>query len=201
MFSGMKYFLTCLFILISSFIYAQRIPYLEYVESGAVFKTDQAIIYGSFIQRLGFSSGGYQQDIRIRNMDTNEVFAFEVKPYLRSRKENTFCFYIKPGTYEILNYWFTKSKWYGGLTTTEPIFKNIDANINLKNKIDSGIIKREDLHHFKFKVENNTITYVGQWHFDTGLVSFTDDKAALDKKLPADFYFLEFNTAVINIPQ
>jgi hypothetical protein len=33
----------------------------------------QGVIYGNFIQRLGFSSGGFPQDIRLRNTETNEL--------------------------------------------------------------------------------------------------------------------------------
>ena len=75
----------------------------------------QAAFYGDFIQRLKkFKSGGYPQDIRIINIETNEVFIFRVKSTFKTSKENPFCYLIEPGTYAILNYWWTESKWYGG---------------------------------------------------------------------------------------
>jgi len=196
----MKRFLTAIFILLATSAYAQKITHLEYVGTGDVLKPNEAIIYGSFIQRLTFWQTGYQQDIRIRNVATNELFAFEVKPSLRSRKENSFCFYIKPGTYEVINYYYSKAKWYGVQNNVRPVFKNIDYEVNLKNKIDSGIVKFEDLKRLVFKVDNNTITYIGQWHFEAGPVWFTDDKSYLDKKLQTDFFGIEFKAAGTVLP-
>ena len=88
----------------------------------------QAAFYGDFIQRLKkFKSGGYPQDIRIINIETNEVFIFRVKSTFKTSKENPFCYLIEPGTYAILNYWWTESKWYGGKSYMEPIYKGEDS--------------------------------------------------------------------------
>ncbi|MFS2188001.1 hypothetical protein ACCC92_15090 [Mucilaginibacter sp. Mucisp84] len=198
----MKYLFACIFLLAGLFGYGQKtkiIP-LEYVYPGTILKENQAIIYGSFIQRLTFWQTGYQQTIRVRNLETNEVFSFEVKPPLRSRKENPFCFFIKPGTYEIVNFYYSKSKWYGIENNIRPVFRGIDFEINLKNKVDSGIIKREDLHRIVFKIDKNTLTYLGQWHFESGAPSFKADKATLDKKLREDYFFLELEKAITVLP-
>jgi hypothetical protein len=159
-----------------------------------------AVIYGNFIQRLGFSSGGFPQDIRLINIETKEVLAFRVKPTFKSAKENTFCYVIKPGTYAILNYWWTQSKWYGGKMYTEPIFKGIDATDNLEQKLNSGQIKQEELVQFKFTIVENSLNYLGTWHFDKGLVSFTDDKIPFDSTLKDVYNKLDFSTAKIMLP-
>ncbi|WPU99389.1 hypothetical protein SNE26_25580 [Mucilaginibacter sp. cycad4] len=198
----MKRIFTCIFILTGLFAYGQKIKVtqLEYVDAGTILKENQAIIYGSFIQRLTFWQNGYQQTIRIRNLETNELFSFEVKPNLRTRKENPFCFFIKPGTYEIVNFYYSKGKWYGVEYNTRPVFRGLDFEINVKNKVDSGLIKWEDLHRIVFKVDNSKLTYLGQWHFESGPPSFSDNKTTLDKKLKEDYYFLEFEKAAIVLP-
>ncbi|MEC5166218.1 hypothetical protein RCH18_001954 [Flavobacterium sp. PL11] len=160
----------------------------------------QAVIYGSFIQRLGFSSGGFAQDVRIINMETNEISAFRVKPAYKSAKENTFCYSITPGTYAIYNYWWTQSKWYGAKFFTEPIFKNIDSRENLDVKIKSGQLKQEDLTPFVFTINPNSLNYLGTWHFDTGVVKFSNDKLILDNKLKDKYKFIEFSKATTLLP-
>lgn len=198
----MKYLFICAFLFTSLFTYGQkvRITPLEDADVGSVLKENQAIIYGSFIQRLTFWQTGYEQTIRIRNLETNELFSFEVKPRFRSRKENSFCVFIKPGTYEVVNFYYSKAKWYGTEDNIRAVFRGIDFEVNVKNKVDSGLIKREDLHRIVFKIENNTLTYLGQWHFESGAPSFSDEKATLDKKIKEDYVFLEFEKAVTVLP-
>lgn len=198
----MKRFFTCIFILTSLLAYGQKakITPLDDVEVSTILKENQAIVYGSFIQRLTYWQNGYKQTIGIRNLQTGEMFSLVVKPALRARKENPFCFFIKPGTYEVLNFYYSKNKWYGLEYNERPVFRGFDFEINLKNKVDSGLVKPEDLHRIVFKVENNTLTYLGQWHFESGAPSFSDDKAMLDKKLKEDYVLLEFEKAVTLLP-
>lgn len=160
----------------------------------------QAIIYGNFIQRLGFSSGGFPQDIRLINLETKEILTFTVKPTLKSAKENTFAYYINPGKYAILNYWYTQSKWYGGTFFTEPVYKNIEVDENFEAKIKSDEIKVSDLLQFTFVIKENSLNYLGTWHFDKKLVSFTDDKTQLDKKIKSRLKKLDFSIAQSVIP-
>ncbi|TCC88057.1 hypothetical protein EZ428_20250 [Pedobacter frigiditerrae] len=162
---------------------AQNLSSLNDVSDTDTLSSGKAIIYGNFIQRLGFSSGGFPQDIRIINIDTKEIFAFRVKPAFKSAKENQFIYFIKPGRYAIVNYWWTQSKVYGGAIHTEPIFKGVDATDNLEDKIKTGQIKVNELTQFTFHVSENSLNYLGSWHFDKGLVSFTDNKEQCDKKL------------------
>lgn len=183
------------------FAKGQNLKTLEELSSGDTIQTGQAIIYGNFIQRLGFNSGGFPQDIRLINIDTKEVMAFRVKPTFKSAKENTFIYFIEPGNYAVLNYWWTQSKWYGGKMFTEPIFKDLDATDDLEQKSKSGKIKTEELKQFTFTIADNSLNYLGTWHFDKELVSFTDDKTQFDNVIKTKYKKLDFSTAKINLPK
>jgi hypothetical protein len=195
----MKKYLATLLILASLTTNAQTIKTLKEALSKDTIQSGQGIIYGLFIQRLGFSSGGFPQDIRIVNINTREIFSFRVKPTFKSAKENIFSFHIPPGDYAIIQYWWTQSKWYGGKMFTEPIFKNY-AFSEIEAKLKSSEIKEEELEHFKFSIQPNTLNYVGSWHFDKEQVSFSHDKVNIDKKVTKTQTKLNFGNAAISIP-
>ena len=182
------------------FANGQDLKALQEVGRGDTIPTDQAIIYGNFIQRLGFSSGGFPQDIRLINIDTEEVLAYRVKPTFKSAKENTFIYFIKPGNYAVLNYWWTKSKWFGGTIITEPIYKGIDSTNDLEQKINSGKLKADELQQFTFTITKNSLNYLGTWHFDQGIVSFTDDKTQFENVVKNKYTRLDFSTARLILP-
>ena len=196
----MKKYLTALLIVASLKTNGQAIKMLKEVSRRDTIQSGQGIIYGLFIQRLGFSSGGFPQDIRIANLDTKEIFSFRVKPTFKSAKENIFSFNISPGNYAIIQYWWTQSKWYGGKIFTEPIFKNY-AFSDIETKMRLGELKEEGLEHFKFSIRPNTLNYMGTWHFDKEQVAFGDDKLELDKTISKIHSKLDFNTAAISIPE
>jgi len=196
----MKYIATTISIFLAMFATGQNFKTLGEVGSGDTISTGQAIIYGNFIQRLGFSSGGFPQDIRIINLDTKEVTTFRVKPTFKSAKENTFIYFIKPGNYAILNYWWAQSKWYGGKMFTEPIFKGTDATGDLEKKIKSGQTNQDELVQFTFDIIENSLNYLGTWHFDKGLVSFTDDKIQFDNLVKSKYKKLDFSLAKTVLP-
>ena len=182
------------------FVKGQYFKTLDETSSRDTIPIGLAIIYGNFIQRLGFSSGGFPQDIRLINLNTKEILAFRVKPMLKSAKENTFLYFIKPGNYAILNYWWTQSKWYGGEMFTEPIYKGIDATDDLDRKIKSGQLKQNELVQFSFIITENSLNYLGTWHFNKGLVSFSDDKMQFDNIVKSKYKKLDFSTAKIVLP-
>jgi hypothetical protein len=196
----MKYFAVTIFVLIVSLVKGQSFTVLEEFGGGDRIFNGQAVIYGNFIQRLGFSSGGFPQDIRLLNIDTKEILTFRVKPTFKSAKENTFCYVIVPGTYAILNYWWTESKWYGGKMFTEPIYKGVDATGNFFEKLSAGQIKQDELVQFTFTVTDKSLNYLGTWHFDKGIVSFTDDKVQFDSKISAKFQRLNFSVSKTVLP-
>jgi hypothetical protein len=197
----MKHLATLFLLLLTIISNGQDFLKLNETNSGDALSLEEGIIYGNFIQRLGFSSGGFPQDIRLINLETNEILAFRVKPTLKSAKENTFIYFIKPGKYAILNYWWTKSKWYGAQFFTEPIFKNIDATDNFEQKIKLGQINQNELEQFTFEITKNSLIYLGTWHFDKGLVSFTDDKMQFDNSVKSKFKKLNFSTATTILPK
>ncbi|GAA0554973.1 hypothetical protein LX66_5581 [Chitinophaga japonensis] len=188
-----------LLIISSSGIQGQTIKKLIEVSNRDSVQSGQGIIYGLFIQRLGFSSGGFPQDIRLINFDTKEVFSFRVKPTFKSARENIFVYHIPAGYYAILHYVWTQSKWYGGKMFTEPIYKGM-AFSDIKRKAQAGQQTGGELKQFKFSVQPNTVNYVGTWNFDKEIVSFSDGKAKLDEELKVRHAMLNLKTAVVSIP-
>lgn len=196
----MKHKITILFILLSIIAKGQYYANLDKVETGDTIRDGRAIIYGNFIQRLGFSSGGFPQEIRLMKMETKELLTFRVKPTFKSEKENAFIYFLKPGTYTILYYCWTQSKWYGGKFFTEPIYKDIDVTDDLENKIKTGQINPDDLKQFSFRVTENSLNYLGTWHFDKGMVSFSNDKIEFDNYLKVKYKRLDFSSAKLILP-
>jgi hypothetical protein len=155
-----------------------------------------AVFYGSFIQRLGFTSGGFPQDIRLINIETNEFFSFRVKPTFVSFKKNNFIFIAKAGTYAIHNYWYTQSKWYGGKTFIEPILKGFDSTDS-----EAQVGDHNETKQFAFTLKSNTLNYLGTWHFETGFVSFTDESKQINIRFGEKYKNLDFSNAVTILPK
>ena len=178
---------------------AQRFTPLSVVSDKDTVLAGQGIIYGLFIQRLGFSSGGFPQDIRLLNLDTKQIFTFRVKPTFKSSKENFFCYHIPAGHYAVQQYWYTQSKWYGGTMFEEHIFKG-KAFSEIGPGLQAGQIREDSLGRYKFYISPHSLNYTGTWHFDQEIVSFTNDKMVLDKKLRQKYKRLLPDSAVANLP-
>ena len=94
----MKHLLIVLLLIISFGATAQPARRLEKPAADGPIPVGQAVFYGEFVQRLKkFKSGGYPQDIRLINIETNEVLVFRVKSTFKTSKENRFCYLIEPG--------------------------------------------------------------------------------------------------------
>ncbi|HEY3385971.1 MAG TPA: hypothetical protein VGK46_05640 [Saprospiraceae bacterium] len=199
----MKYYVTILFVCLTVMAIGQKqkVWVLEEATTLDTIPKGQAIIYGNFIQRFAFSSGGFPQDIQLLDLDKNELLYFRVKPTFKSAKENTFFYFILPGRYAIVKYEYTQSQWYGGMTYAEPIYKGIDATQYMKNKEAANLIDVSQLAQFAFTVEADQLTYLGTWHFDTGLVSFTDDRDAFNLTLKKKYKKLDFTTSKTVLPE
>ncbi len=183
----------------TSMSYGQQYEQLERIGKYESIPNDKGIIYGNFIQRLGFTSGGFQQDIRVINLDSGEIFTFSVKPAIKSSKENPFIYFIKAGRYAILNYQWIASKWYGGKIFVEPIYKNRVIELTSQSEQDDHTIANA---RYTFTVSPNTVNYVGTWHFDNENVAFTTDKESIDKKiLSSNKKKFDFDRAVIALPR
>ena len=196
----MKYLISTTLIFITLFSYGQSFKTLESFRNNDTIPPGKAAFYGNFIQRLGFSSGGFPQDIRVINVETKEVFTFRVKPAYKSAKENTFFYVIAPGTYSILHYWWIQSKWYGSKFFTEPILKGVDSKDDLEAKLKSGEVKESELERYSFTVTSNSLNYLGTWHFDTGIVSFTNDKEELDRRIKDRYMNINLLKATTILP-
>ncbi|WP_324671663.1 energy transducer TonB [Hymenobacter sp. GOD-10R] len=141
---------------------------------------DKGLIYGSCVQRLGFSSGGMGQYVRLRNLDTDKVFRILVKPLMRSRAENEFCVALPPGRYALQQYEYS----YG---------------IESLRKASRGAVTDT---RYTFVVLPGKLHYVGTWNFSAlQKPRFTDDKAALDAQLSSNYSKLPFTDAVKTLPQ
>ena len=84
----MKYFAITLLIFLALSVNGQKLKWLNKLSYNSTIEPGKAIMYGNFIQRLGFSSGGFAQELQIINLDTEELYSFTVKPALKSAKEN-----------------------------------------------------------------------------------------------------------------
>lgn len=164
----------------------QRAIAISKVEKSAIEAKDKAIIYGKFIQRLGFSSGGFPQDIRLQNIETNQILTLRVKPAFQSKKENILCFEIPKGEYVLHNYWWTQSKWYGGKIYDESIIKFSDS---------------KPIGRFKLSINENKIYYVGTWDFETTIVNFKNEKPDFDTIFKAKYKKLKVEKAGLAIPE
>lgn len=197
----MKHVLIAILLIVSLGAVAQPGRRLEKLGTNDTIPAGQAAFYGQFIQRLKkLKSGGYPQDIRLINIETNEVFVFRVKSTFKTSKENQFCYLIEPGTYAILNYWWTESKWYGGKSYMEPIYKGEDSIFETERKIKNKEQRPDELVFFKFTVAENTLNYLGTWHFEDSPVFFTNDKEETDKEMQYKYKKLDFPASRIAIP-
>ncbi|MBC8035222.1 MAG: hypothetical protein H7Y03_13815 [Chitinophagaceae bacterium] len=192
----MRLILIAVLLFTSLNISGQRIKVLRQTRPVDTVANGEGIIYGLFIQRLGFASGGFGQDIRLLNLDTKEIFSFRVKPTFKSKKENVFFYHIPSGKYAILNYYWTKSKWYGGEVHTESIYRKSDT-ISIS---ESGSHDHKDVSYYTFSILPSSLNYVGTWNFASEVVLFSNDKDELDKVLTVTLPLLSFKNAVITIP-
>ena len=197
----MKTLIAAIFLCISVFAHSEGLIRLDEPKSNEAVPAGQAVFYGNFIQRLGFKSGGYPQDIRIVNIDTHATYTFRVKSTFKAAKENLFCYILEPGTYAIVNYWWTKSTWYGGKSYVEPILKGIEVNEKLEERVKSGELKEEDFEMFSFTITPNSVNYLGTWNFAKSPVSFSDEKASLDEKMQDKYKGLDFRNAKTVLPE
>lgn len=197
----MKVSIIAILFCFSVFANGQGLIRLDEPKANETVPAGKAIFYGNFIQRLGFKSGGYPQDIRIVNIDTHATYTFRVKSTFKAAKENIFCYIIEPGTYAILNYWWTKSTWYGGKSYIEPIIKGIVTDEKLEERVKKGELKEEDFELYTFSVTPNSLNYLGTWDFGKSPVSFADEKSASDEKLQGRFKNLDFPNANTVLPE
>jgi hypothetical protein len=197
----MRFTATLLLLFFSIFSFAQKPIVLKKVKKKDIEIDGKSIIYGTFIQRLGFSSGSLPQNIILTNLDTKEIFQFRVKPTYKSAKKNTFCVYIKPGNYEITGYFWAQSTVAGATFYTEPTYKGVNCEyFALLAGISSGKIKESELTKYCFKIEKNTINFMGTWNFKSGIALFTSEISKFNGEKKNKYSNIDFTKSIENIP-
>jgi hypothetical protein len=191
----MKPIYLIILIIASNCIFSQNYILTYNIETTQTIPSGQAIIYGNFIQRLGFSSGGFPQDVRIINNDTKEIYSLRVKKTFKSSKQNIFCMALKPGNYTIINYWWTKSTWYGGIMHNENIYKDSNGFKTTNNEMNINNSER-----FNFTLTPNSLNYVGTWDFDSELIKFINNKELTDITVFKKFKNLKIQNSISNLP-
>ena len=150
----------------------------------------QGLVYGSCTQRLGFGSGGFGQYVRLENLSTGQGVNLGVKPLMRTRAENPFCYALPPGRYALHYYFFTASKWYGGEMHTEPLRKAALTGPGVSAT------------RYVFTVVPGRVQYVGNWDFRLeNRPTFRNEKAELDAQLAPRFKYLDFDQAAVALPE
>ncbi len=197
---SIKIALICFFSILTIGVKSQQTGVLKKVYNGHTMRPDEAIVYGTFIPRLGMAHSLNFHEVRFQNVNTGEILKLKIKPKSRKSQDEKFVLIIPPGTYTILNYVWPEKRWYGNMIYTEPIFKGINSLDNLEEKILNGQIKAQDLQQFSFTISPQTVNYIGTWRFNTSLVSFTDDKGNMDDSIKNKYKKLDLSKALIVLP-
>ncbi|MBT2557913.1 energy transducer TonB [Hymenobacter sp. ISL-91] len=140
---------------------------------------NKGVLYGNCIQRLGFSSGGLPQYVRILNLTTGKFYRILVKPAMRSRSENEFCVALPPGRYAL--------QWY-----------EYSYGLEALRKAGPGPLMAT---RYVFTLEPGQMHYVGKWDFSQpNAPRFRNEKAQLDAHFSAETKSL-YEAARISLPQ
>lgn len=141
---------------------------------------DKGLVCGSCVQRLGFSSGGIPQYVRLRHLGAGKVVRISVKPTMRSRSENDFCVALPPGRYALQQYEYG----YG---------------VEALRKHRTGALTDT---RYVFGVRAGQLSYVGVWDFSAPQQPrFRLDQAALAERINPTYTKLGFAEAVLALPQ
>ncbi|MBC6698012.1 energy transducer TonB [Hymenobacter puniceus] len=144
-----------------------------------VLPADKGVLYGNCIQRLGFSSGGLPQYVRVLNLTSGKFYRILVKPAMRSRSENSFCVALPPGRYAL--------QWY-----------EYSYGLDALRKPGQGQLT--DTRYY-FTLQPGQMHYVGKWDFSQqDAPRFLNEKAQLDAQFPPDNKAL-YEGARISLPQ
>ncbi len=182
------------------FAKSQSIQRLEEVLPEDTLREGQGIIYGKFLQRIGFSGLGFPQDIQIECLETRKKFSFRVKDAFKIKKSRAFLYHVPVGNYKILNYCWTQSKLLGSVVYTEPIYKGCNA-FEIYKSSKAGDFFKKQLQHFTFFVSGGTLNYLGTWRFDQSIVSFEEDREGLENRLSGRYRRLNFIAARVALPK
>ena len=150
----------------------------------------QGVIYGTCLQRLGFGSGGLGQYVRLVNLSTGQSFRLNVKPALRSRRENPFCYALPAGRYALSQYEFSSGSVLPVLHT---------ERLRRPRPLLGTAVGAT---RYGFTLAAGQLHYVGTWNFaneDEPL--FLNEKELLDVALQADYPGAKLAGAQVALPR
>jgi TonB family protein len=168
---------------------ASIVPFHDWATARKTIPSDRGVVYGECLQRLGFSSGGFAQYVRLVNLDTHKAVRINVKPAFKSRQANSFCYALPPGRYALHSYEYTDSKWYGGVMHAESLRKSaaLDAPLTAARYV--------------FTVLPGQLHYVGTWDFSQPQPVFLNQKAAFDTQLNKEIDAARLDAATVAVPK
>ena len=196
-----KYLILFCLLLFTSVGFTQKSKMLKCVVDKESRNYRSPMIYGVFVQRLGFSSGGFAQFILLYHYDDQKYYRLQVKEPFTSAKEILFCAELPTGKYEIRSYNYVHSKWYGGMISEEPIYKNFDATDSLNFNTLKDSTNSLSLERFTFVITDVAPYYVGLWDFNSGLVKFSSNKEYADEKLKRLIHISDGPKAISILPE
>jgi TonB family protein len=152
-------------------------------------RAGQGVLYGTCLQRLGSGSGGFGQYVRLVNLSTGQVFRLNVKPILRSRRENLFCYALPPGRYALSQYEFIGNGLLPELHSERLIKLHPTPGPNTAAT------------RFLFTLVAGQLHYAGTWNFaNANDPVFLNEKELLDPALHAGYPAADLSGAQLAIP-
>lgn len=169
------------------------LPLMEWNSDRQQIPTGKGLIYGSCIQRLGGNSSlGMGEYVRIVNLNTRKSFRILVKPAMKSRRENAFCYALPAGRYALFIYEFPDAKWGPYRLHMENIRKSTAAE-------EAAGLRAT---RYQFVVEAGKLHYVGTWNLaNENEPSFLDEKTLLDARIQASYESLKLSEARLTLPR
>lgn len=173
----------------------EKLPKVDWTEN---LLHDQSIIYGNFFRRRGGGSGTTRHSIRLINVNTRELLSFVVKRKSQGKKNSIFICHIKPGTYQIINYKYSKDNGFIITTVVENIFKGIDITLpEIKKKIKAGEINLDSYSRYEFTIRPNTINDVGEWNLNNGIPVFSKNKKEIITIMKKYYRLISFDDVIV----
>ncbi|HRD41032.1 MAG TPA: hypothetical protein PLC65_20560 [Bacteroidia bacterium] len=110
---------------------------------------------------------------------------------MKTTKRGDFCFYIRPGNYELIEYIWTTTNGFIATTQTQTITR---TNTSADSTANSS-------QWFRFSVSPSSLIYVGTWQFKEEPISFIDEKDEADKKMKQNYGHFDFSKAKRSVPK
>ncbi len=152
----------------------------------------KGLVYGRFLQRLSNNTLGQGQYVRLVNMTTHKSIRINVKPVLKTVRENAFCYALPAGRYALFVYEFPDPAWSGLRIHLESIRK----------PPSNAMARTLSTTRYQFTVAADKLHYVGTWNLtNENQPEFLNEKTLLDGDLQSEYEFLKFAEAELSIPK